>query len=109
MSEPKLEVPKKPTFRVPCYFEISSVVLLLRKGQPDNIGRKRERERENGGQKAVGAVETEASAAQVAWYGGRWAFWNPGDFQTFWIILDIAPKIELNFPWVIDELPNDFR
>ena len=46
MSEPKLEVPKKPTFRVPCYFEISSVVLLLRKGQPDNIGRKRERERE---------------------------------------------------------------
>ena len=90
---------------------MSSVVLLLRKGQPDNIGRKREREREreNGGQKAVGAVETEASAAQVAWYGGRWAFWNPGDFQTVWIILDIAPKIELIFPSVTDELPNDFR
>jgi hypothetical protein len=66
---------------------MSSVVLLLRKGQPDNIGRKREREREreNGGQKAVGAVETEASAAQVAWYGGRWVFWNPGDVQAFWI------------------------
>ena len=39
------------------------------------------KEPENGGQKAVDAVETEASAFQVAWYGGRWAFWNPGDFQ----------------------------
>jgi len=43
------------------------------------------KEPENGGQKAVDAVETEASAAQVAWYGGRWVFWNPGDVQAFWI------------------------
>jgi len=43
------------------------------------------KEPENGGQKAVDAVETEASAAQVAWYGGRWVFWNPGEVQAFWI------------------------